>query len=87
MKHGKVPDWYNQDCEHYDAYNENTENSKITNSAIEKILNQHNVKSILDMTCGTGSQVFWLNRRGFNVVSSAFNSQNTERILTVARKQ
>ncbi len=69
-RHGKTPEWYNKDSEHYDTFNEDTDNSRTTNGAIEKLLKKHKVKSVLDLTCGTGSQLFWLAKRGYEVVGS-----------------
>ena len=63
---------YNQQAQHYDVYNE--KNSEVINTTIEKILKQHNVQTILDLTCGTGSQVFWLTKRGYCVVGSDISS-------------
>src|SRR5579862_5599676 len=68
MRHGKIPDWYNKDSEKYDLYNE--ENSKIINGTLEKILKKYKVKTVLDLTCGTGSQVFWLTKHGYTVTGS-----------------
>ena len=39
---------------HYDAFNE--KDSEATNCLIESMLKKHKVKSVLDLTCGTGSQ-------------------------------
>jgi len=69
-RHGKIPEWYNKDSKNYDAFNENTDNSRTTNSTIEKILKQHKVKTVLDLTCGTGSQVFWLAKHGYQMTGS-----------------
>ncbi|HVV67741.1 MAG TPA: hypothetical protein VHE99_01705 [Gammaproteobacteria bacterium] len=52
------PSHYNKEAKHYDAFNEKA--SQATNAAIENILKKYRVKTVLDMTCGTGSQVFWL---------------------------
>lgn len=60
--------YYNTRAKSYDDFNEN--NSKAINLILEKILKQHNVSTILDLTCGTGSQVFWLSDSGFEVVGS-----------------
>lgn len=43
------------------------------NSLIEEILCKYGVKTVLDLTCGTGSQVFWLAQRGFKVTGSDFS--------------
>ena len=69
-RHGKIPDWYNEGSTYYDTFNEDTANSRTTNSTIEKILKEHAVKTVLDLTCGTGSQVFWLTNRGYQVTGS-----------------
>lgn len=60
--------YYNTRAERYDKFNEN--NSKAINTLLEKILKEHHVNTVLDLTCGTGSQVFWLNKVGFEVVGS-----------------
>ena len=56
------PSHYNKQAKHYDVLNE--ENSKVINQTLENILKNYNVKTVLDLTCGTGSQVFWLASRG-----------------------
>lgn len=68
IRHGAIPNWYNNDSKYYDQYNE--ANSKTTNSTIENILKKYKVKTVLDFTCGTGSQVFWLAKRGYQVAGS-----------------
>jgi 2-polyprenyl-3-methyl-5-hydroxy-6-metoxy-1,4-benzoquinol methylase len=51
-----------------DIYNTNEKNEEI-----EKLLNKYDVKTVLDMTCGTGAQVFYLARLGYKVVGSDFS--------------
>jgi ubiquinone/menaquinone biosynthesis C-methylase UbiE len=60
--------YYNTRVYAYDELNEN--NSKATNALLEKILKEHNVTTVLDLTCGTGSQVFWLKEKSFEIVGS-----------------
>lgn len=60
--------YYNTRAECYDEFNEN--NSRAINALLEKILKEHQVATVLDLTCGTGSQVFWLKEKGFEVVGS-----------------
>lgn len=62
---------YDKGAKKYDTFNE--ENSKTINATIETILGKYGVKTVLDLTCGTGSQVFWLTKRGYEVVGSDFN--------------
>ena len=69
-RHGKIPKWYDKDSEHYDTFNEDAVNSSITNNTIYEILQKCHVKTVLDLTCGTGSQVFWLAKRGYIVTGS-----------------
>lgn len=72
---------YDKAAEHYDAFNE--KKSRTINQTILNILKEHAITSILDMTCGTGSQVFYLAKQGFDVVGSDIN----ESMLSVARKK
>lgn len=72
---------YDYSAEHYDIYNE--ENSQTTNRTVEGILRRHEIKSVLDLTCGTGSQVFWLSKLGYEVVGADINKN----MLDVARKK
>lgn len=46
------PSHYNKESKHYDKFNE--EKSKTVNQFIENILKKHKVKSVIDLTCGTG---------------------------------
>lgn len=73
------PSHYNKEAELYDAFNE--KNSEVINSFIENILKKYKVKMVLDLTCGTGSQVFWLKKRGYEVIGSDINSN----MLKIAR--
>lgn len=75
------PSHYNQESEHYDNFNE--QNSRVINQTIENILKIHNVKTILDLTCGTGSQVFWLIKQNYSVIGSDINSK----MLKIAREK
>lgn len=73
--------YYNTRAKYYDEFNENS--SKATNTILEKILREHNVSTVLDLTCGTGSQVFWLLDAGFKVVGSDINTN----MLKIAKQK
>ncbi|OGT41716.1 MAG: hypothetical protein A3F42_06865 [Gammaproteobacteria bacterium RIFCSPHIGHO2_12_FULL_37_34] len=73
-KHGKIPDWYDKDNEFEELFHKDTTNEKTTNRTIEKILKKYKIKTVLDLTCGTGSQVFHLLKRGFKVTGSDISS-------------
>lgn len=68
IRHGKASDLYNEESKHYDSFNE--ANSKTANKTVEKVLEKYKVKTVLDLTCGTGSQVFWLAKHGYKVTGS-----------------
>lgn len=77
-----LPIEYQQMPEFFDAHNIN-ETTESKNALIEKLLKVQNVKTVLDMTCGTGSQVFYLAERGYEVVGSDFSPA----LLEIARKK
>lgn len=67
-----LPLEYQQMPEYFDAHNV-SEETKAKNALIEKLLKEQQVNTVLDMTCGTGSQVFYLAERGYEVVGSDFS--------------
>jgi ubiquinone/menaquinone biosynthesis C-methylase UbiE len=75
-----LPLEYQQMPEYFDAHNI-SEQTEAKNALIEKLLKEQNVKSVLDMTCGTGSQVFYLAERGLDVIGSDFSPA----LLDIAR--
>ena len=76
---------YNESAEHYDAFNE--QSSEQTNDLIDKTLKQHKVNTVLDLTCGTGSQVFWLTKCGYEVIGSDINLKMLEVARQKAKKE
>lgn len=72
----------------YQDYPEYFENPSIAHQSLEKniviedILKKHDAKTVLDMTCGTGSQVFHLHDCGHQVKGSDFSPG----LLEIARK-
>jgi len=60
--------YYNTRAETYDDFNEIA--SEKINARLEKILKEHGARTVLDLTCGTGSQLFWLHNAGFTVAGS-----------------
>lgn len=76
-----LPSHYDKEAKYYDDFNE--ERSALTNQMIEEVLKNHGVKTVLDLTCGTGSQVFWLLKKGYQVAGVDINEQ----MLEIARKK
>lgn len=54
-----LPLEYKKLPEYFDAHNINDDTDKI-NGVIENLLRERNVQTVLDLKCGTGSQVFFL---------------------------
>lgn len=75
------PSHYTKQSKSYDAFNE--KNSQLINTTLTTILKNHPVKNLLDLTCGTGSQVFWLAQRGYKVVGADINAS----MLKIARNK
>jgi ubiquinone/menaquinone biosynthesis C-methylase UbiE len=72
---------YDADAEHYDAFNEKKSQKK--NKVIEGLLKKHNVHSVLDLSCGTGSQTYYLHERGYSVIGVDIN----KKMLQVAKSK
>lgn len=79
LEYQKLPEFFDA----HNILNDGDWSTEKVNAVIEKILHQFSVKSVLDMTCGTGSQVFYLNERGYNVVGSDFSLP----LLEIARNK
>lgn len=70
IRHGKIPDWYDKDSEFEELFHKDSTNETITNRTIKAILKKHKIKTVHDFTCGTGSQVFYLLKHGYQVTGS-----------------
>ena len=77
-----LPLEYQKLPEFFDAHNI-TNKTETTNRVIEKLLSKHNVRKVLDFSCGTGSQVFFLNKFGYKVTGVDFSSP----LLKIARNK
>lgn len=75
------PSHYDKEAKNYDTFNE--KNSALINRTLARILKKHRVKTVLDLTCGTGSQVFWLTKLGLEVTGFDINA----RMLKIARSK
>ena len=64
-----LPIEYQQLPQFFDAHNINEE-TEDKNALIEKLLEEQGIKTVLDMTCGTGSQVLYLAQRGYEITGS-----------------
>ena len=77
-----LPLEYQNMPEYFDAHNIG-EDTDSKNNILEGLLKKHSVNSVLDLTCGTGSQVFYLTERGYKVTGSDFSPA----LLDIAREK
>jgi ubiquinone/menaquinone biosynthesis C-methylase UbiE len=75
LEYKKLPAYFDAPC-----VNEDTD---VKNAVIESLLKKHKVETVLDLTCGTGSQVFFLAARGYTVVGADFSPA----LLEIAKKR
>lgn len=72
---------YDKESQSYDLFNEKS--SVVVNQYLEALFKKYKVKTVLDLACGTGSQVFWLTKKGFQVVGVDINT----RMLKLAKEK
>lgn len=80
-----LPFEYQQMPEYFDAHNV-SEQTDAKNAVVERLLKEQKVKTVLDMTCGTGSQVFYLAERAYEVIGSDFSPALLEQARSKAKK-
>lgn len=80
-----LPVEYQKHPEYFDAFSIN-EHTDTKNAVIEKLLQKQKIKTILDMTCGTGSQVFYLIKHGYEVTGADFSPALLEIARAKAKK-
>lgn len=81
----KLPLEYKKLSKYFDALGSSSPNS--VNQSIEKILKKYKVKTVLDLTCGTGSQVLWLAKHGYKVTGSDFSPNLLKIAKSKVRKE
>lgn len=75
---------YNKFAKYYDVLELKASNYyEKTNDLLDKIFKKHKVKTILDMTCGTGAQTISLTKRGYKVTASDISNG----MLEIAKKK
>jgi ubiquinone/menaquinone biosynthesis C-methylase UbiE len=77
-----LPFEYQKYPEYFDTFSIN-ENTDTKNKVIESLLKKHKATTVLDLTCGTGSQVFFLAKRGYKCIGADFSPD----LLKIARKK
>ena len=73
---------YSIQAKYYDVLEENP-GVKDFNKVLDKLLKKHKVKSVFDITCGTGIQSIYLDKNGYNVTASDFSKE----MVAIAQKK
>ena len=85
MKLG-LPLEYKKFPECFDAHNITSDTDE-KNEILHKLLKEHTVETILDLTCGTGSQVLYLAKKGYKVAGSDFSPKLVEIAKQKSKKE
>lgn len=83
MKKLGLPFEYQRYPELFDPPDKDCDVGNVNNLLIECFLTKFSVKTVLDMTCGTGRQLFFLKKFGYQCTGSDFSP----RLLEIARNR
>ena len=81
-----LPLEYEKLSKYFDARNIG-DDTDAKNGVIERLLKTHKVQTVLDLTCGTGSQVFFLTKRGYKCVGGDISPALLEIARTKAHNE
>lgn len=75
---------YNKFAKYYDIIELKASNYyEKTNDVLDRIFKRYKIKTVMDMTCGTGAQTIGLTKRGYKVTASDIS----EGMLGIAKKK
>lgn len=74
---------YSSYAQYYDLIELNWDEVKALNNLLDKKLRKFKVKTILDMACGTGAQIFDLLKKRYKIIASDLNKD----MLEIAKKK
>lgn len=77
----RLPLEYNELSQYFDVLGCSSPDK--VNRRIGTLLKKYKIKTLLDLTCGTGSQVLWLAKHGFQVVGSDLSPK----LLKIAKRK
>ncbi|MFA5745536.1 MAG: class I SAM-dependent methyltransferase [archaeon] len=78
---------YKDLAEFYELVETDNEHKKATNVFLEKIFKKYKVKSVADITCGTGAQAIYFSKKGYKVYASDFSKDMLDIARKIAKKQ
>lgn len=64
---------YDESCRYYDFLETSTKENKERNSFLEKAFKKYKIKSVFDLTCGTGAQAIYFLKKGYTVKASDYS--------------
>lgn len=74
---------FDDSCNYYDYIETSEEEDRERNLFLERIFKRYNIKSIFDLTCGTGAQAIYFLRKGYKVKASDYSKG----MVSVANKK
>jgi ubiquinone/menaquinone biosynthesis C-methylase UbiE len=76
---------YTASAPHYDAFN--AAHMGVLHHTLHKILQKNSVQSVVDVSCGTGAQVFWLLEHGYSVWGFDINAAMLKKAKEKAKQK
>ncbi|HOW29789.1 MAG TPA: class I SAM-dependent methyltransferase [archaeon] len=64
---------YEQTCKYYDLLETSEKDNKERNSFLERAFKKYKIKSIFDLTCGTGAQAIYFLKKGYKIKASDYS--------------
>jgi 2-polyprenyl-3-methyl-5-hydroxy-6-metoxy-1,4-benzoquinol methylase len=81
-----LPVFYQEYPEYFDSPDDRYSSIE-KNQAVEALVKRYDAKKILDLTCGTGSQVIYLASRGYHVIGADFSPKLVKIACEKSKKQ
>jgi len=66
---------YSEFAEYYDVIELKGDDGSSTNNFLDKIFKKYKIKTVIDMTCGTGIQAIGLSKKGYKITASDINKE------------
>ena len=64
---------FDESCNYYDFLETSEKENKERNLFLEKIFKKYNIKSVFDLTCGTGAQAIYFLEKGYKIKASDYS--------------
>jgi len=64
---------YDESCGYYDLLETSEKENKERNAFLERVFKKYKIKSVFDLTCGTGAQAIYFLKKGYSVKASDYS--------------